>query len=214
LTLPILGKLLLPISAPLLVKRMVPRMAFAGANDNNKPILERSFADLVEMLQLHLERRSYLFGGRPAFGDFGLWGQLYQAYTDPSCEVILNEYGPAVVAWILRMQNPALEGDFESLAALEPTLAPIFAREVGPHFLAWDVANARAWAAGSAKTELSMDGQRYYQKTFKYPVHTLGILVRKFTAAQGDAALQAFLQQTGCLQFLEDARDALQSPDR
>jgi glutathione S-transferase len=202
LTVPLLGKLLGPLLAPLLVRRMVPRMAFAGANDNNKPILEESFANLVDMLQLHLQDRGYLFGERPAFGDFGLWGQLYQAWIDHSCEAILEQRGPAVVAWIKRMLDPQNLGDFESLDTLAPTLAPIFAREVGPRFLAWDLANARAWAGGEEQTELNMDGRHYYQKTFKYPAHTFEILRQKFQAAGNDRALVEFLEQTGCLAYL------------
>jgi glutathione S-transferase len=193
-----------PIVAPFIVRRMLPRMSFAGANENNAPILAESFANLVSMLQEHLEPRAYLFGGRPAFGDFGLWGQLYQAYIDPTCGAHLKAHGPAVVAWIERMLDPKAGGDFESFDALAATLRPLFAREVGPRFLAWDVANAQAWKAGQARTELAMDGGRhYYQKTFKYPAQTLAILKRKFVAAADDTRLRAFLDETGCLAHLE-----------
>lgn len=203
LTLPFLGKLLRPIVAPLIVKRMVPRMAFTGSNENNKPILVESFANLVEMLEAHLKLRSYLFGERPSFGDFGLWGQVYQAYLDPSCRAILEDRGPSVVVWIERMLDPGQLGGFETLSSLEPTLAPIFAREVGPRFLAWDTANARAWANGEPQTELSMEGRRYYQKTFKYPAHTLGILMGKFSQVSSDEELIRFLSSTNCRQFLK-----------
>ena len=75
LTAPWLGRLMRPLIAPLMVRRMVPRMAFAWSTDNNRPILVSSFARLVELLELHLQSRFYLFGGRPALADFGLWGQ-------------------------------------------------------------------------------------------------------------------------------------------
>lgn len=202
-TLPLIGKLFGPLMAPLIVKRMVPRMGFAGANDNNKPILINSFANLVDMLEAHLQSRSYLFGERPAFGDFGLWGQMYQAYIDPSCEAILKARGPKVVTWIERMLEPKNLGDFETLEALTPTLSPIYAQEVGPHFLAWSVANAKAWEAGAKQTELTMDKQRYYQKTFKYPAHSLNILLRKFQAACSSEALISFLEETDCRAYLE-----------
>ena len=106
---------LAPLLAIFTVRRMVPRMAFAGANANNAPILIESFANLVEMLEEHLKHRPYLFGHRPAFGDFGLWGQLYQAYMDPTCGAHLTERGTAVVAWLNRMLAPKLQGDFEAL---------------------------------------------------------------------------------------------------
>ncbi len=57
---PIIGKFLGPLMAPLIVKRMVPRMGFAGANDNNKPILVDSFTTLVTLLEAHLQNRHRL----------------------------------------------------------------------------------------------------------------------------------------------------------
>lgn len=191
-----------PIMAPFVVRRMIPRMRFAGANENNAPILVESFANLVTMLDAHLRDRLYLFGGRPAFGDFGLWGQLHQAFIDPTCGAHLKERGPNVVAWIERMLDPLDEGDFEDFEALEATLRPLFEREVAPRFLAWDAANAAAWEAGNEQTELAMNGQPYYQKTFKYPAQTLSILRQKFSAAAGDASLRKFLDETGCLAHL------------
>ncbi len=198
-----LKPLLVPIGKRLLIRRMVPRMAFAGANENNAPLLIESFANLVNMLNIHLARRPYLFGARPALGDFGLWGQLYQAWTDPTCESILRQSGPNVVNWVRRMEHPAEEGGFEDLSSLSTTLRPIFEREVGPRFLAWTDANARAWNAGAAQTELDMDGRRYYQKTFKYPARTLDILRAKFRKASQSQELLGFLKETGCLPYLE-----------
>ena len=43
-------------------------MAFAGANPNNKPVLEESSIRLISLLDAHLAQRAYIFGGRPAFG--------------------------------------------------------------------------------------------------------------------------------------------------
>ncbi len=207
LTFPWLGRVAGPLLAPLLVRRMVPRMAFAGSNDNNRPILVSSFARLVELLEVHLQPRSYLLGERPSFGDFGLWGQLYQAYLDPSCHAILEERGAAIVTWIKRMENPEVRGPFETLSSLAPTLQPIFTEEVGPRFLAWSAANARAWAAGDKQTELPMAGQQYYQKTFKYPARGLQLLRSQYDALADNETLNAFLRESGCLEYLQADAD-------
>lgn len=198
-----LKPLLLPMGTRYLVRRMVPRMAFAGANENNAPLLIESFAELVDMLEVHLAERPYLFGARPALGDFGLWGQLYQAWLDPTCESILTRSGPNVVSWIRRMEQPSNEGEFESLGSLASTLQPILEREIGPRFLAWSDANAKAWDSGESQTELQLDGRRYYQKTFKYPAQTLGILKGKFGEASHSQELLDFLNATGCLAYLQ-----------
>lgn len=201
-------RLLAPILARVIVRRMVPRMSYAGANTNNAPILIESFANLVAILEDHLRTRPYLFGARPAFGDFGLWGQLYQAYIDPTCGAHLKKKGPAVVEWLERMLDPKDEGPFESLDELDTTLRPLFACEVGPRFLAWDAANTKALAAGEQQTELTMEGKLYYQRTFKYPAETLSILKRKLEAAADDPKFMRFLDETGCRAHLESDTQA------
>lgn len=193
---------LTPLVAPLLVRRMVPRLAFAGANPNNAPIIEDSWATVVEVLQQHLQTRPYLFGGRPAFADFGLWGQLHQAWTDPTCHAHLEANATAVVDWIKRMDHPAVEGEFETLEQLKPTLTPLFEREVGPRFLAWAVANKRALEAGETHTELPMAGQTYSQKTFKYPAQGIDLIADKLRGLGENPALSVFLEETGCLPHL------------
>ena len=203
-TAPLLG----PLVRRAVIKRMVPRMAFAGANDNNAPILIDSMMQLIDMLEAHLAQRPYLFGARPAYGDFGLWAQLHQAWSDPSCEALFNQRAPQTVAWIQRMLQPQARGEFESLEALLPTLEPILSAEVGSRFLAWSDANARAHAAGQARTELSMDGRVYWQKTFKYPASTLQALRQKFRAAMPNPTLQAVLERSGCVGYLEADDDS------
>ena len=106
------------------------------------------------------------------------------------------------MAWIERMESPEGLGDFDTLDNLAPTLRPIFTEEVGPRFLAWTAANARAWAAGEKQTGLTMAGQRYYQKTFKYPSLGYALLRTKFAALDDEAAVTEFLHGTGCLKFL------------
>ncbi len=191
-----------PIMRWFIVRRMVPRLAFAGANENNAPILVHSFAQLSQLLETHLQKRPYLLGGRPGYADFGVWGQLVQAWMDPSGERLLNDLAPAVVRWIRRMEDPRVEGDFETLDALRPTLLPLFAREVGPRFLAWSDANATSWGAGEETTDLQMEGRRYWQKTFKYPVAGLQQLREKFSGVAPEGALTSFLAEAGCLHYL------------
>lgn len=193
-----------PILRHLVVRRMVPRMALAGSNDNNAPILEASFARTVALLDAHLASRAYLFGGRPAFGDFGVWAQLHQAWMDPTGHAHLEAKTPALVAWLTRMKAPTVEGAFESFAELEPTLRPLFAGEVGPHYLAWALANERAEAVGSPRTELEMEGRLYYQRTFQYPARTLEVLRRR--APANAEPLRTFLAETGCLGAIEKPR--------
>lgn len=196
------GKALRPLLVPFMVRRMVPRMAFAGANKTNAPHLERSWFRTVELLESHLEARSYLFGERPAFGDFGVWGNLNQAYSDPTCGRHLSKNAPAVVRWIKRMDSPGAKGDFEPLESLMSTLRPLLIEQVAGRFLPWTVANARALAAGEAETALEFDGQPYVQKTFKYHAWSLDQLKRKYVGVSEDRFLREVLASTGCARYL------------
>jgi glutathione S-transferase len=191
-----------PLVVPFMIRRMVPRMAFAGANETNAPHLERSWFRTVELLEAHLTDRPYLFGARPAFGDFGIWGNLNQAYSDPTCGRHLKKHAPAVVRWIEAMSSPAAVGDFEPLEKLMPTLGPFIEEQVAGRFLPWSVANAKALEAGEPNTRLEFDGQRYEQKTFKYHAWSLGKLKEKLAAVAGDPMLQSVLEETGCAKYL------------
>ena len=197
-----LAPVLVPIAARLTVRRMVPRMAFAGANENNAPLLVASFRNLVKMLDRHLSSRPYIFGGRPAFGDFGVWGQLYQAFIDPTCGAHIRATAPSLCGWLDRMLDPKPDGPFETLDRLAETLMPIFSAEGGPRFLAWDAANARAWDLGEKRTELEMDGRTYYQKTFKYPAQNFSALRKAYAYLTDDASLVDFLEKAGCHGYL------------
>jgi len=193
--------ILRPLIVPFMIRRMVPRMAFAGANSTNAPHLERSWVRTVELLEAHLEKRLYLFGGRPAFADFGIWGNLNQAYSDPSCGRHLRHNAPALIRWIERMDSPSLEGPFESINALAPTLCPLLEEQVAGRFLPWTEANAKALEAGEKETALEFDGQPYVQKTFKYHAWSLGELRGKFEALSGDSELRDLLARTGCAPY-------------
>ena len=192
-----------PIAAVFLRRRMVPRMAFAGANPTNRPHLEASWHRTIEILEAHLADRPYLFGGRPAFGDFGIWGQVHQASTDVTAGGHLRESAPAVLRWVDRMSEPVAEGEFEPLDALLPTLSPLLEEQIAGRFLPWSVANAKAYAAAEPQTCLEFDGELYEQKTFKYHAWSLGQLREKLERVASDPALRSVLEETGCAAYLD-----------
>jgi len=194
-----------PIAARLLVRRMVPRLVYSGGNETNIPQLKRSFEDLAALLDAHFQTRPYLLGGRPCFGDFGLWCNLYQAWSDPTAHAYLETNAPRLVDYIKRMQTPAVEGEFEVLDSLMPTLFPILKYEVAARFLPWMVANHAAFHAGEKETKLQMNGTLFQQKTFKYQANTLDELRRKLTTVADNETLKTVLSETDCLPFLAAA---------
>jgi len=183
-------------------ERMVARVWFVGSSAATAPLIEGSYRDAIGILETHLARRPYLFGGRPAFGDFGLACQLYECWTDPTPGALLRERAPRVTAWVERMLAPKAEGPFEDREALLPTLLPLLERQVGRLFLPWSDANARAIAAGSETFSVELDGKTWTQKPQKYHAKSLAELRRRHAAVPDRTALDPILERSGCLRWL------------
>ena len=182
-------------------ERMVGRTWFVGSSPQTGPQIEQSFRDGLAGLNTHLATRPYLFGGRPAFGDFGLWGQVYNAWTDPTGSSLV-EAAPHVLDWVHRMTWPSAQGEFETWSALEPTLMPFLESQVGGLFMPWTLANERAVADGSEEFSVELAGQTWTQKPQKYHAKSLAALRKKYAA--GDAALLGpVLERAGCLAGLK-----------
>ena len=105
-----------------------------------------------------------------------MWGQLYNAWTDPTPGAIIDATAPNVLAWIHRMLWPRAEGDFEPWSSLAPTLMPLLQRQVGKLFIPWTLANAQAIASGRDEFTVELDGKTWTQKPQKYHAKSLSAL--------------------------------------
>jgi glutathione S-transferase len=182
--------------------RMVPRLALVGSSAATKDQIEASFLRQLDALEAHLAGRPFLFGGRPAFGDFGLYAQLYQLSSDPTPGAIMRARAPHTLAWIARMLDPKAAGDWEAWAALEPTLLPLLRDEIAGVFLPWSAANAQALAAGGKEFTVELGGKPFSQETQKYHAKSLGALRARYAAVPDRAALDALLDRAGCRRYL------------
>ena len=131
--------------------RMTDRVWFVGSSAATGPQIEDSFRETLDLLDAHLATRPYLFGGRPAYGDFGLWGQFYELWKDPTAGALIEGGAPRVLDWIQRMLWPRAESTFESWESLAPTLMPVLTLQVGRLFWPWTLANEKALADGAAE---------------------------------------------------------------
>ena len=184
------------------VDRMVNRVWFVGSSEQTAPQIEASFQEGVGLLEAHLASRPYLFGARPALADFGIWGQVYNAWTDPTAGEIVKQRAPRVVEWIERMLEPKAEGDFEAWSSLAPTLEPFLAQQVGRLFLPWSAANALAIAAGDEEFSVELDGRRWTQKPQKYHARSLAEIRKKYASLADRSDLDPILEKAGCLEGL------------
>jgi hypothetical protein len=185
-----------------IVERMVGRTWFVGSSAQTAPQIEASYREGIGQIEAHLSGRDYLFGGRPSFGDFGLWGQLYNAWSDPTAGGLLRASAPQTVAWIERMLEPERSGDWEPAARLLPTLEPFLSRQVGALFLPWSDANAKALEAGDEEFSVELDGKTWTQKPQKYHARSLAALRARYATVADDETLAAVLDRTGCRRWL------------
>jgi glutathione S-transferase len=189
--------------------RMVDRVWFVGSNAVTAPQIEAGFLDMLELLDNHLVTRPYLFGGRPAFGDFGLWGQIYQMWTDPTAGALIEGGAPHVLNWVHRMLWPKAEGAFEGWSTLEPTLMPILTEQVGRNFMPWTCANEKALSGSQEEFSVTLSNKTWTQRPQKYHARSLGMLRARYAAVPDKAALDPVLEAAGCLAGLRAAEDAV-----
>lgn len=194
----------LPAATAMVKARMIPRLAFVGSSPETAALIEGSFHRQLRILDAHLAARAFLFGGRPALGDFGLYAQLYQCSTDPTPGALIRTRAPHVLAWIHRMLDPRAEGEFEAWEALAPTLIPLLTEEIGGVFLPWTTANARALAAGQKTFSMTLDGRPYSQDTQKYHAKSFAALRARYARVTDRASLDRILDEAGCAKWLRE----------
>ena len=187
--------------AGIIRERMSGRGHFVGSSPANAPLITAYYLELIDILEVHLARRRHLFGDRPAFADFGLAAQLYEASIDPTCGAGMRARGPNVLDWCHRMLEPREDGPFEAWASLEPTLAPLLAY-VGRYFLPWTAANAAALESGAAEFTVDLPGGAYVQPPQKYHARSLAALRARYRRSAPAPGLADILAATDCLSHL------------
>lgn len=180
-----------------IANRMVGRVWFVGSSDHTAPFIEATFHQALAQLDAHLEGRAYLFGARPSFADFALWGQIYNMWTDPTPCAIIEARAQNVLAWIQRMLWPVGLGPFEDWRMLEPTLMPILHDWAGELFMPWTLANETALTRGEEEFEVALRGFAWRQKPQKYHAKSLAALRAKYAAVTERAALDPILERAG-----------------
>ena len=182
--------------------RMVPRLKFVGSSPETKDQIEGSYLRQLAILERHLAERPYLFGGRPALADFGVYAQLYECSSDPTPGKLVRDRAPTVLRWIERMLEPSATGDFEPWQRLAPTLMPLLRDEVAGIFFPWTAANAKAIAEGQKEFSLEIGGRPYSQEAQKYHAKSYGWLRERYARVGDRSALDRILRESGCHSWL------------
>lgn len=182
--------------------RMVPRLRFVGSSEKTKDVIETSFDQLLSLLGKHLETRKYLFGGRPALGDFGLFAQIYCCLQQPTTAKIIKNGYPEITDWIARMLDPKAEQGWEDWSTLSPTLEPLIRKQIGDIYLPWSLANEKAVLSGEEEFSLPLMDQEFSQQSVKYAAKSIHVLRSRLARTGDREELDKILDHCGCLQPL------------
>jgi hypothetical protein len=182
-------------------ERMTKRGHFVGSSDATAPLITDYYLELLDILEAHLAPRRYLFGARPAFGDFGLAAQIYEASVDPTAGSIIRGRGQNVLDWCYRMIEPRSDGAFESWDSLAPTMKPLLAY-IGRYFLPWTSANALAVQQQAPEFSVDLAGRAYVQQPQKYHAKSFAAIKARYREAPDHTAIDRILAGSQCAEGL------------
>lgn len=185
--------------------RQVGRMALVGCTEANKPVIEESFHRLLHALETRLGYRSFLFGGRPSLGDFGLFGQLRTLSDDPTGRATIRREAPTVLHWIRHVDDlSGLEGEWMDAGAPLPEAVTGLLRLCGEAYLPFLAANLQGIEDGAEEIRLEIFGKPWTQAPFRYQAkcHTRLKSLLARLSPEDRARLDPVLEETGCLRWL------------
>lgn len=182
------------------IERMVARMPLVGLDKEMGGVVEKSFKRFVKLLNAHLEKHLYIFGGRPSIADFGIAAQMGQLLMDPTPAKIIEKEGPFIKAWVEFMDDPKPGGPFDPLEDVQDTLEPLFSKEVAETFLPWAAANLEASMAREDLVKATIGKDEISHAPMKSAARSFRDTRRKFAMAlERDGAEEL-------LHFLDDAK--------
>ena len=110
-----------------------------GVSPDTIPEIERSFDELLDILEAHFIRSPYFFGDAPTIGDYGMMCSLYAHLArDPVPASLMKNRAPSLYRWTERMNVP--HADYSDMPyytlhkVLPETLEPLF-KYVADYFL-------------------------------------------------------------------------------
>jgi len=185
-----------------IVKRMRERLPLVGVERKNEKTLKPSFERFITLLNAHLEKSLFIFGGRPSAADFAIAGQVKQLLMDPTPSAILQADAPFVVAWSEFMEAPKAGGPFTPLSEMPDTLHALFKDEVAVTYLPWAAANLAAAEAKEDRVSLKLDGKAYEQITQHYAARAYRSVQKACAQLKAAEGLATFLTDTGAASYL------------
>ncbi len=180
-----------------IVDRMSEQLPTVGAGEANGGVLTTSFRRFAELLDAHLAKNLYLFGGRPSAADFALAGQFHQLLADPTSSEYLTDRAPFVAAWSMFMDAPKAGAPFKPLSELSETLLPIIRDEVSKTYLPWAALNSESASKRRKKVSIELEDGQFEQPTQKYAGKSFKAVKKALSKLADADGLDAFLDASG-----------------
>lgn len=196
----------------MIIERQVGRRALVGSTEANTPVIETSFANVLDVLQSHFASHDFLLGDRPGRSDFAFYGQLKPLlWWDPTPTALAVDRAPRAVNWIERVDDLSWwqldegeAGGWSSLDDLAPTVVQMLS-EAGRAYVPFMLANAAALESGADEVVCEIGGEEYRQAPFKYQAKCLAWVREAYEsleAADRDR-VDGVLAGTGCSALFE-----------
>lgn len=184
------------------IETMTAQLRVMGLEGELGGVIEKSFKRFVKLLDDHLRKHLFIFGGRPSIADFAIAGQLIQMLKDPTPAKIIEKDGEFVAKWCEFMAAPNASGPFEALDDLRETLAPVFKDELACAFLPWAAENLESSLAGAETFEITLGKDTFQLTPLRSAARSFRELRRKFVTGQTIEALKVFTDETGSTAYL------------
>ena len=186
-----------------IIKRMRDRLPLVGIEKKNEKTLKTSFERFTTLLNAHLEKTLFVFGGRPSVADFALAGQFSQLLADETPGAWLRENAPFVTAWCEFMDAPKAGAPFKPLDELKETLLPLFRDEIAVTYLPWASANLQAQQDKQDRMTATIEKKAFEQVTQHYAATSYKSVQKAVRRLNDNEPLKAFLDDASMGAFFE-----------
>lgn len=192
-------------------KRQIDRLPVVGSNETTASTIEASYVRFLKLLEAHLQDHPFLFGKRPASGDFAMMGQLTcLTHFDPTPARLCESLAPRVYAWVERLEDLSGyevedRGWLDTEEDLPDSLLALLS-EVAHTHMPQLIANARAVIERNEVFRTEIDGKAWEQPSFPYQLKCLRWIQEEFRSLSGkdQASANAILEITGLAPLIED----------
>lgn len=177
-----------------------------GGTEENRPLVRRTWEELMEGMERHLSESLFLFGSRPSHGDFGLYGQLTQYAIDPTTSAMMKERAPRLFQWVQTVDDlSGIDGEWRDPDAPPTPGTRALLTLMGEVCLPYLQAALDRLLTGEHLLQTTIRGQAFACLARPYPAHCLLWLKTGYAALpeEARARLDPLLGATGCRPFLD-----------